>query len=1076
LGLTVAIELCRASIKATDSASATRLSNTAKLPPDITDAGRPAFRAFTESDGLPQRSVTSITVDQKNYVWVGTQDGIAYYNGRVWTVVHMPNRTDSRTVRAILATDDGAIWVGTDGAGLFRLKDAEWTVFDSDSGLPSNRVLSLCATASELSKAMWVGTDRGLARFQDGEWTRFDSASGLPADNVSAIIEIGSPEREPSLLIGTGRGIARYENGEMKAVTDIDLPESTVYSMLQDRSGAVWIGLRGGLIRLRDNSWTHFDSSTGLPHNEVFALAETVLPDGRSMIWAGTNGGGLARFQNERWTTFDTRRGLTAEVVMSLLAVPASGGSDQLWVGTNGGGLVRFQPNSWVSFDSASGLPNDVVTSFLETSSPDGQRAIWIGTYGGGIARWQDGRWNVFNTTSGLPDNAVWLLREIVSSDGSRAIWAGTDSGVARYHNGRWMPFNTQSEALRFAVYTIAATSALDGSPSVCVGADRGLVCYKEGEWVDIDQSDGFPGGRVNVLLETTEADGSISLWAATEHRGLARLNGGRWQVYNTDTGFPYHSVSSLVETSSADGTHALWAGTDGGGLARLRNGQWRVFNIESGLPSNLVTYLFKNDLPEGGQELWIGTMGGIVSIDPDAENPSFIVLSDATAPALPNNTIYRIESDSQDRIYLFTNKGIARLTRLAPFPQKVTDYEVYTFTTEDGLPQNECVEGASMVDSQGRVWAGTVEGAAMFDPAVESEDRQPKPLYIERTLVGNRLQDLGQNSSLAYDENHLVFEFALLSYKRESGTRFRTQMVGLENNPSEWTSDYKREFSYLPDGDYVLKVWGRDYAGNISGPLEVAFEVRPAPWRTWWAYTLYALATGLIFSSIAFAIYRYRVARLIEIERVRTRIATDLHDDIGSSLSQIAILSEVVMQNTQEGNPEASEPLTKIAATSREMVDSMSDIVWAINPNRDNLRDLVHRMRRFASDILGAKNIDFRFLAPAAEENIKLGADLRRQVFLIFKESVNNCAKHSRCSEADIKFDVEDGSLVLHVSDNGRGFDIDKESDGHGLMSMKQRAESLGGSFEIKSRKGKGTAVLLRVPVEKSRKLRFRK
>jgi signal transduction histidine kinase len=208
------------------------------------------------------------------------------------------------------------------------------------------------------------------------------------------------------------------------------------------------------------------------------------------------------------------------------------------------------------------------------------------------------------------------------------------------------------------------------------------------------------------------------------------------------------------------------------------------------------------------------------------------------------------------------------------------------------------------------------------------------------------------------------------------------------------------------------------------------------------------------------------REERLAELERVRKRIATDLHDDIGSSLTQISILSEVARQQVGHNNSPIAKPLKMIATASRELVDSMSDIVWAINPQKDHLSDLQQRMRRFASDVFTARNIDFRFRSPDHETDIQLGANLRREVFLIFKESINNMVKHSGCDRADIEFDVKEDQLYLRLTDNGHGFDGTRESDGHGLMSMRERAKALGAELEIISHVDSGTTIMLQVPL----------
>ncbi|HEX6880107.1 MAG TPA: ATP-binding protein, partial [Terriglobales bacterium] len=221
---------------------------------------------------------------------------------------------------------------------------------------------------------------------------------------------------------------------------------------------------------------------------------------------------------------------------------------------------------------------------------------------------------------------------------------------------------------------------------------------------------------------------------------------------------------------------------------------------------------------------------------------------------------------------------------------------------------------------------------------------------------------------------------------------------------------------------------------------------------------------------------YRYRVAHLLELERVRTHIATDLHDDIGSSLSQIAVLSEVVSRQIDGTTTAMSKPLSTIATTSRELVDSLSDIVWSVNPRRDHLSDLSQRMRRFASDVFTANDIEFRFDVQDADHLTRLEADVRRQVFLIFKESVNNIVRHSACSNAAVELSVEKHWISLMLSDDGKGFHTAQRSDGHGLMSMQRRAQDLSATLEITSLPDRGTVISLKVPLARRRVLRREK
>ena len=207
---------------------------------------------------------------------------------------------------------------------------------------------------------------------------------------------------------------------------------------------------------------------------------------------------------------------------------------------------------------------------------------------------------------------------------------------------------------------------------------------------------------------------------------------------------------------------------------------------------------------------------------------------------------------------------------------------------------------------------------------------------------------------------------------------------------------------------------------------------------------------------------------QLLAVERIRTRIATDLHDDIGSSLSRVAILSEVVRKRVGEADPEINAPLASIAEISRELIDSMGEIVWAINPVKDNLYFLTQRMREFASDVLMARDVQFDFRASNREHELRIGAEMRRQVFLIFKECVHNVVRHANCTRVEIDVFVEDERLLVRVRDNGAGFEPITAVDGHGLASMRDRAQRLGAKIEVVSG-DQGTTVNLEVPLAKT-------
>jgi signal transduction histidine kinase len=317
---------------------------------------------------------------------------------------------------------------------------------------------------------------------------------------------------------------------------------------------------------------------------------------------------------------------------------------------------------------------------------------------------------------------------------------------------------------------------------------------------------------------------------------------------------------------------------------------------------------------------------------------------------------------------------------------------------------------------------------------------------------------------------------------------RYQYMLEGADREWSQPTEQQTVNYANLAPGSYRFLVRAINADGVPSSqPASVSFRVLPPFWQRWWFLTLAAIVIGLII----FGLHRYRVRRMMELiaakealqrsreerlrelERVRTRIATDLHDDIGSSLTQIVVLSEVARQRVDGQDVPLAEPLAKITAVSNELVEAMSDIVWAINPKKDHLSDLVQRMRRFASDIFAPCGIRFSLHAQEANDRLQLGANIRRELFLIFKECVNNIAKHSGCVEARVEFYQEDDSLVLKLSDNGKGFDVAAMSErarnlrgGNGLASMRRRASELGGAFELISSPGEGTRITLKVPL----------
>ncbi len=881
---------------------------------DPTDRLRPGFRVYTDRDGLPQNTIMAMAVDHNGYFWAGTQDGAAWYNGRSWTVVNLPNQNNSNYITDILVASDQSIWFAQFDGGLCCLKDGQWTTFDTRSGLPSNQMRCLLETKSSTgTPILWAGTDGGgLAKFENGKWSVITTQDGLPSNRVWTLLETVEPSGTSILWAGT---------------------------------------FGGGLARLVQNTWQTFDRTSGLPDNSIRDLLASVSPTGQPILWVATDSGGLAKFENDAWTVVDTHAGLPSNRVDALAETIAKNGVRTLWVGTPGG-LVRSEPGKWMVYDINYGLPNNTIRSLFSFSGPAASSTLWIGTFGG-LVRLEQGKWLACDTRTGLPDNGVMSLLESRNSDGSYSLWFGTfGGGLARFEKGKWTVYNAQSGLPDNIAAALLSTPGPDGTPTIWVGTNRGLARLEKNQWTVFNTKNGLPGDPVQCLMATRAADGTPVVWVGTRG-GLAKFQNGQWDSSLTE-GLPplARHIECLFETTSKNGTRSLWAGTRSGGLARWENGEWTIQDARTSLGNNWVFHLMELTNAAGKRQLWAATYGsGVLQLDLDIPNAKWQALSDHQKQLKPYGVVYQMRRDIQNRIYLFTTKGIVRLTPRTPTSANPEAFDVNFFTIEDGLPASGCTEGGSLIDHQGRIWAGTTGGAAVFDPALETPTQTSRQLFIERTLINGTELDqtklagvpptsIGkapalEGISLAYSDNTIMFEYSLLSYFRESETRYQTQLVNFDDSPSEWKKEAQKEYTRLPEGHYTFKVWGKDYAGNISGPLLVSFRIRPAPWRTWWAYIAYTaliLGSGYGWYSRRIRTLRLRqeehLAHLQQLQEQRIKTLRQLLESIRIINSELDLT--VVLQN--------------IAAESANLVDGRPGGIGLVEDEQVVFKRVWHR------------------------------------------------------------------------------------------------------------------------------------
>lgn len=816
-----------------------------------------ALKVFTDRDGLPQNNILAATFDQTGRFWIGTQDGAAYYNGRNWHRVDMPDPDRSNYIMQIVQSVDGSLWFATWGGGLHRLYDGRWTSYNTEnSPIPSNLIGAITIGSD---RSIWIGTDNGLVRLTADRWTHFNTSSGLPGNKIQALL-VSSEDSKEVVWVGTSTGLACLKDGKWRRFTTVGLSDNSIRALLQtdspDGQRQLWVGTNTGLAVLEDGKWRVVD--TGLLKESVSAILET-RETKRRLLWVGTISAGIAYLEDGNWHRLDNETGLPSNSIGCMTAAPALDGS--VWIGTIGGGLVRARTDGWTTLSTDNGLPNNVVWAIAATKEGE-KESYWIGT-DNGLAYFKDGHWKVYTVKDGLPNNSVWAL----AGKDSSSLWVGTAKGLARMQRGRWSTFTTEN---------------------------------------------GLPNNQIISLLEVEGETGAKTLWVGT-NGGLARLDGNKWTVYNTASGLPNNSINALLEVHSKSGKSSIWIGTHNG-IAKFEDGVWTSYDSRSGLPNTNVWAMLEVDRPTG-RELWAATSGGIARFKLDDPSPRWNRLE----LQLPSKIVMQMRRDSS-HIYIFTTRGIARLT-----PKNSTDsseFLVTTYTVQDGLPSNSVNQGASMIDSKGRIWVGTILGAAVQSSTEIAQQTTP-PLVLEQVYINDKPYVDGVRlpieagfgtTPLSYLENNLSFEVALLSYYREADIRYSTQLYGFDAQPSEWTTSPRRTYTNLPAGNYVFKVWAKDYRGTTVGPMETHFSIKAAPWNTWWAYMLYTLG----FTGSGILAYRWKMRRIEAKEQARLEDLRHIHNQRIESLK--LLLESIRIINSQLS---LDSVLLNIAAESARLVDA---------------------------------------------------------------------------------------------------------------------------------------------------------
>jgi signal transduction histidine kinase/streptogramin lyase len=791
------------------------------------------------------------------------------------------------------------------------------------------------------------------------------------------------------------------------------LPYISGGPFLEDRQGRMWLATAVGLLSLEPQPLPgqrlvlrRFDTRFGLRENAARGLCET--PDGHLWI-AGAMG--LLEFFDHHLRRYTQHNGVAEDNLWSILRDREG----NLWAGTNSSGVMRISRSGFTSFDESDGVSVAPVRSVRALPTGEVIAIPGPGTSTFRIQQYTSGTPRFRLIEPRFPSSVKsfgWGTGQILVRDRLGETWIATQDGLARFPH-------------------TADIAGLHGLRPTQVYTMR----------------DGLPSNNVYSVFEDSRGDIWIGLIFPLQF-GMARWIRAQNRIEDlTGTAGAMPGKTSGAYAESRSGT--LWIGCWPGGLSRFRNGKFQSFTAADGLPKGSVDSLFVDSV---GTVWGAAHGGGLFHVEnPDSEKPRIEALTQAKG--LSTNDVLCVTGDGAGRIYAGTFKGVDRLDPLSG--------ELMHFNNSDGLASNLIVTCTG--DRFGRLWFGTYKGISLL---ANPPDKVPAPpqVRIAEVRIADHMQpisDLGETQirvpALSASQNRVLIAFAAINFA--GATRYRYKLEAAEREWSE-TAEPTVTYPALPPGDYRFLVQALGAGpGQASPAATLTFTISTPVWKRWWFLALEALA----LAGCIYGVYLFRLRQLLAVERVRMRIATDLHDDIGSALSQIGLLSEAAQRPA--GTHTMPDALARIASVSRETAASMADIVWTINPQRDSLGDLSVRIRRFASELFSARDIDCVVVTPESDEDLKLDIDTRRQLLLVAKEAMHNVIRHAHSTQVSIELKHENRWVVFRIGDNGAGFDPQARAEGHGIASMRSRAEGLGGKLSIESGNGGGTKLEVRIP-----------
>lgn len=988
------------------------------IPASVTagvGAGKYSASSWEIRDRLALNKLNSIFQTHDGYLWLATLDGLGRYDG-VNIKFFDKNSTPALPnplIACLFEDRAGALWIGGDNGGITRMSHDRFERIAMPAAWSPSRIERIL---EDQRGTLWILNHAG-----EIAWL----GEGKPGGIISSVW-LGHGKPMATALIGDSngtvwsvRGRSLVEASEREAAGQaLELPtESPNPVVFPARAGGFWVADGKRVRRWANGQWAE-DRGT---HGWTEVVSGLPLETASGVVLIPTSKNSLVIIDPEGAEAKLSGRDMGGRDPITCLYEDQEG---IVWLGTAVGGLSTLRPRVVAMLEP----PDHWLGQAVVTVAPKNRGGLFIGTQAGAIYHYDQG---LFTGLSRIRDESASAVR-CLWEDAANSLWVGTQGA------GLWQESQGVYQRAGFSNGSPSQISAIFQSKSgdLWFGTDEGPVQLHNGKLRYLAREFSIPHADTRCFAEGP--DGAI--WIGMQGGGLGRFTGGQWLQFSPDAGLADANVWSLL----ADAEGKVWVGTYGAGLYCFTSGKFSSVSTRNGLPSDVICSM----VDDQRGNLWMSSMAGVFRVNKDA------------------------------------------LSRCAEGRAKAVDCQVLGL--EDGLASLEFSGGgqpSACRTADGRLWFPCSKGLAMIDPQAARNDYTPPPAALQELVIDGESVDLESwraqpgSATEAYEigpgRHHVEIRYAGLCLSSPEHVRFRYRMRNLEKDWLEAGGRRSAYYSYLPSGQYVFEAVACSPSG-VWGPSSatLSLRVRAYFWQTWWflSGTAFLGMTGAALAATGIS-RRREQRRREEMERQqaseaeRTRIARDIHDQLGIGLTRISMLS-LSAASRQAKALDAQRNVEEIQRTTAELTRSMDEIVWAVNPRHDTLDSLLTYLGEFARKFLETAEIRCRLALPLEVPEVPLSAESRHHVFLAFQEALNNVVKHASATEVHIVAEVQTSQLILSVEDNGKGFSRSKGqnagSAGNGLLNMEDRLRGIGGGFDCESSPGTGTKIRMIIPIKR--------